>query len=116
MTMLTTTIPRLARIARHADPNSIVIRYEDLVRDPVKTRLALSDFLDLDLLTHAAADAIPDSHRTTRDPAASIGRWRNDLAPEQVEACEAAFGFFMREFDYEQGDRAARPGNTKRAN
>ena len=116
MTMLTTTIPRLARIARHPDPDSIVIRYEDLVRDPVKTRLALSDFLDLDLLTRAEADAIPDSHRTSSDPAASIGRWRNDLAPEQVEACEAAFGFFMREFDYEAGDRPAPSGSPRRVN
>lgn len=101
--MLGATIPRLARIARHGGPDTIVIRYEDLVRDPVNTRQALSEFLDLDLqiVQNTDGDPIPDSHRTSRDPAASIGRWRNDLTPDQVEACELAFGPYMREFDYE---------------
>jgi acyl carrier protein len=110
MTILTTTIPRLARIARHAGPDSVVIRYEDLVRDPVNTRLRLSDFLDLDLRWRADADAIPDSHRTSPDPAASIGRWRQDLTKQQVDACEAAFGLYMREFDYSP----ARSGKSRR--
>ena len=110
MTILTTTIPRLARIARHAGPDSVVIRYEDLVRDPVNARLRLSDFLDLDLTWRAEADAIPDSHRTSPDPAASIGRWRHDLTKQQVDACEAAFGLYMREFDY----RPARSGKSRR--
>jgi acyl carrier protein len=114
MIMLATTIPRLARIARHAGPDTIVIRYEDLVRDPMTTRQSLSEFLDLDLRVSQIAgdDPNPDSHRTSRDPAASIGRWRNDLTPDQVEACEAAFGPYMREFDYEAsiGEPSIGPG------
>ena len=93
LTMLASTVSRLARIARHAGPDTIVIRYEDLVREPVPTRQALSRFLDLDLLSQpeTEAEAIPASHRTSSDPAASIGRWRNDLARHQIEACEVAF-------------------------
>jgi acyl carrier protein len=108
MGMLTTTIPRLARIARHAGPDTIVVRYEDLILDPIATRRALSAFLDLDLLDHslAAAEAVPDSHRTSRDPAASIGRWRSDLTPEQIDACETAFEPYMRHFDYAPGGQA----------
>jgi len=110
LTMLATTVPRLARLARGAGPDSLVIRYEDLVREPVPTRKALSRFLDLDLLSHtaAAATAIPDSHRTSRDPAASIGRWREDLTADQVEACETAFRPFMVDFDYELSSGAGR--------
>lgn len=121
MGMLTTTIPRLARIARHAGSDTIVVRYEDLVRDALATRRALSDFLDLDLLDHAltAAKAVPDSHRTSRDPGASIGRWREDLTAEQVDACEAAFEPYMRHFDYEPSGgarfvpRASKPAEAR---
>jgi len=103
MAMLATTIPRLARIARNAKSDTTVIRYEDLVREPVATRRVLSDFLNLDLLSRcdAGIGSIPDSHRTSRDPAASVGRWRNDLLPEQIAACEVTFGPYMREFGYE---------------
>ncbi|MGA3000734.1 MAG: sulfotransferase [Acetobacteraceae bacterium] len=115
LTMLASTVSRLARIARHADPDTIVIRYEDLVREPVSTRQALSRFLDLDLLNQpeAAAEPIPDSHRTSSDPAASIGRWRNDLTPQQVEACEVAFGALLRDFDYELSAPAGRRDRRK---
>jgi acyl carrier protein len=114
MAMLSTTIPRLARIARRAGPDTIVIRYEDLVRDPVVTRRSLSDFLELDLSRQDMDDtgAIPDSHRTSRDPATSVGRWRNDLSAEQVADCEVAFGPYMRDFGYEF-DR--KPGGAARS-
>jgi hypothetical protein len=122
LTMLTSTISRLAEIARRAGPDTVVIRYEDLVRDAVVTRQALSRFLDLDLLSgsDAVSEAIPDSHRTSRDPAASVGRWRSDLNAHQVEACEVTFGSYMRDFDYElsvlpgrrgQQDRRKAPGS-----
>ena len=115
LTMLASTVSRLARIARHAGPDTIVIRYEDLVREPVPTRQALSRFLDLDLLSQPEAEAepIPDSHRTSRDPAASIGRWRNDLTPHQVEACEVAFGGVLRDFDYEPSAPTGRRKSPK---
>jgi hypothetical protein len=104
MTMLTTTIPQLTRVARRGGKDTIVVRYEDLVRDRAGSRLALSNFLKLDLLspTLGKADTVPDSHRTSADPAASIGRWRNDLTAEQIEACEVSFEFYMREFGYER--------------
>jgi hypothetical protein len=110
MGMLTTTIPRLARLARHAGPDTIVVRYEDLVREPVATRRALSDFLDLDLLEHslASAEVVPASHRTSSDPESSIGRWRNELTAEQIDACEAAFAPYMRHFDYEPSGQTRR--------
>jgi hypothetical protein len=114
--MLASTVPRLTQIARHAGPDTIVIRYEDLVREPVPTRQALSRFLDVDLLSHpeAEAEVVPDSHRTSSDPAASIGRWRNDLTPQQVEACELAFGALLHDFDYELSTSAGQRVRRKR--
>src|SRR5580658_926824 len=55
MAMLMTTLPRLARLVRQAGPDTIVIRYEELVSDPSGSRRVLSDFLDLDLLNLSTA-------------------------------------------------------------
>ena len=101
MELLTEQLPRLLRLARRDGRNTIIIRYEDLVRDAVNTRRALSEFLDLDLTLAVEPEVIPDSHRTSSDPAASIGRWREELSSDQADACRAAFGSFMREFGYE---------------
>ncbi len=98
---LRVTFPRLVQIAREAGPDTIVVRYEDLIRDPLVTRRAMSDFAGLNFALTPAADAITSSHRTSTDAASSIGRWRQDLSPEQIEACETAFGPAMRAFDYE---------------
>lgn len=113
--MLASTVSRLANLARHAGPDTIVIRYEDLVREPVPTRQALSRFLDLDLLSRPETEAapIPDSHRTSSNPAASIGRWRNDLAPRQVEACEVMFATLLHDFGYQVSATTSRSVRRK---
>jgi hypothetical protein len=107
--MLCTTFPRLVQVAHHAGPDTIVVRYEDLIRDPVAIRRAMSDFLGIDLLEVTATDGdnSPGAHRTSQNADASIGRWRRDLTPEQIDACERAFGPGMREFDYETADAEA---------
>ena len=104
MSMLRTTFPRLAKLAREAGPDTIVVRYEDLIRDPIRVRCAISDFLAVDLSVAPAAETIISSHRTSESPEASIGRWRGELSRQQIDACETAFGSIMREFDYEASD------------
>ena len=47
-----------------------------------------------------ARGAETEWHRTTADPAASIGRWRHDLAPEARRACEEALAPELRAFGY----------------
>lgn len=93
----------MIRAARQAGPDTIVVRYEDLVQQPVTIRRALSGFLGVDLLDGAAGgdDTVLSSHRTSQSAAASIGRWREDLTPEQIRDCDLAFGPSMRAFDYE---------------
>jgi len=79
-----------------------VIRYEDLIREPVRTHGLISEFLGLDLLStsETSNDAIPASHRTSESPGVSIGRWRRELTPEQIRACNGEFSLFMQAFEY----------------
>jgi hypothetical protein len=95
-------------------PGSLV-RYEDLVRDPAATLSPLLAYLGLDAAPEtvarliAAADA-PElrGHGTAGSPAASIGRWRNDLPPALRLAVEERFGGLLQEFGYEAEGVSAR--------
>ncbi len=89
------------------EPGSLV-RYEDLVRDPAPTLRSLLTFLGLEaapetLACLVAAAEAPElrGHGTSGSPAASIGRWRNDLSPELCSAVEETFGDLLREFGFE---------------
>src|SRR4051794_1410386 len=90
-------------------PGSLV-RYEDLVGEPAATLAPLLATLGLQAtpatiasLIAAAAPETPElrGHGTAGSPAASIGRWRHDLAPELLAAVEATFGELLQEFGYE---------------
>ena len=41
-----------------------------------------------------------EGHRTIRDAADTVGRWRSDLTPEVQEACAQALGPALRQFGY----------------
>jgi hypothetical protein len=88
-----------------------LVRYEDLVLDPERALV--------DLLTHVGVDASPDTvrdmldrlsedmpelreHPTSDSAQSSVGRWRNDLDQELVQACERAFGPALELFGYER--------------
>jgi hypothetical protein len=91
------------------EPGTLV-RYEDLVREPVATLTPLLATLGLDAssstVTQLVAAAAHDSlalhgHGTTATPESSIGRWRHDLPADlQVVAVEL-FGALLSEFGYE---------------
>jgi hypothetical protein len=102
MALLRSMIPQLLQITREGRPDTLVIRYEDLIREPIRTSGRISAFLGLDLLSPPATwnAAIPASHRTSESPSASIGRWRRELSAEQIKTCNSEFSVFMREFDY----------------
>jgi hypothetical protein len=86
-----------------------LLRYEDLMLEPERTLVALLAYLGLDATPEAAAAmrehalapvAAMEHHRTTPDPAASIGRWRRDLPPDVLAACEQAMGEELALFGY----------------
>ncbi|HET7416408.1 MAG TPA: sulfotransferase [Solirubrobacterales bacterium] len=83
------------------------VRYEDLVTDPEAAFSAIADYLGLDATAAEAMVAATtetsaklDRHKTSADPAASIGRWRQDLDPEIAAACEEAFAAPLEAFGY----------------
>jgi hypothetical protein len=87
-----------------------LVRYEDLVLEPEPVLTELFGQLGLDadpalvqetVKRAGESSASMDHHRTTSDPAASIGRWREDL-PESIAAvCNEELGPLLAEFGYE---------------
>lgn len=105
MAALRGVVAMLAEIHAENAPDTLVLRYEDLVQDPSNTRRAIGGFLGLDL----TAPELP-SLATGETP--SERRWRQLLAPEQAGACEAEFASFMESFDYRPEPLPVRPVQT----
>jgi hypothetical protein len=89
--------------------NSILVRYEDLVRSPRECLGGILAYLDLDAAPSmidamiARVDAIPalEAHRTANDGDSSIGRWRTDLDAGLQSVCLESFGGVLADFGYE---------------
>jgi hypothetical protein len=100
----------LAKRLRGGATRPRLVRYEDLVEDPEPALAGLFEHLGLDcdpeivsetVRQTEASTASMDHHRTISDPAASIGRWRNDLPEEIAEVCNEELGPWLAEFGYE---------------
>ncbi|MGC6487585.1 MAG: sulfotransferase family protein [Planctomycetota bacterium] len=82
-----------------------VLRYEEMVAAPADHLDAVLAFLDLP--SHPAVDARAERpkkyarHGTSATVAESVGRWRDELTPEDVAAIEATAGPVMEQFGYE---------------
>jgi len=98
---------------RRRGDRAIVVRYEDLVRDPHALLGQTLEFLELDAsddtlrrMSAAVARAellIPELsfHRTTAEATASIGRWKRDLSQALRTLCEETLAEFLETFGYE---------------
>jgi hypothetical protein len=105
LAMLRATTAQIVSICRSAASDILVVRYEDLLLDPVNSRKKITEFVGLDSPlgpTEAAAE-IFTKHGTSLDPASSIGRWRRDLPPDLIAASGTAFDPYIRDFGYELG-------------
>jgi hypothetical protein len=88
-----------------------LVRYEDLLTKPQDVLRETFDYVGIDssataveqvLREASERDAALSFHMTSRDPAASIGRWQRDL-PEDVKAlCSEEFGPALAEFGYSE--------------
>lgn len=94
---------------RQRGPRLRLLRYEDLVLEPEATLATLCEGLGLDASPSTIAavlelatrhDGALAGHRTSRDPRASIGRWRTEMSPELVSACRSAFAEPLEAFGY----------------
>jgi hypothetical protein len=81
---------------RERHPDWVFLRHEDASLDPVGTFERLYERLALQLTPEARAEIVRASapenpaelatpHAVSLDSAASLGRWRGDLTPEEVE-------------------------------
>jgi hypothetical protein len=68
------------------------LRYEEVAADPLAVARTIAERLETD--PGRLAKALEAVH------ARSIGRWRNDLTPEQVEDVEREAGALLGELGY----------------
>src|SRR5438067_875588 len=109
--MLGETLPQLEAIHDAVTPDTFFLRYEDLIEHPAAARSALYRFIGIDPGGGDFIDADTDlfrAHGTSRDPAASIGRWRTDLSNDEIAACDKSFASFMERFGYPSPQRPPR--------
>jgi len=84
-----------------AGPDTLLVRYEDLVLDPTETLGRICSFLGLE---HGPAERRDDEaatfrkHGTSGSPQESIGRWRQELTAEEIAACDTTFGPLLSVF------------------
>jgi len=83
---------RYVTAARAADERVLELRYEQLVGDREAAAAILADHLGLDAPTLARA--------LERAHAGSVGRWRRELTPEQLQDVEREAGPLLRELGY----------------
>jgi hypothetical protein len=102
---------RLSERLRGEESRALLVRYEDLVLDPEPALAALFEQLGLASDPALVAETVRraeestaamDHHRTSSDPAASIGRWREDLPADVAEVCNQELGPLLVEFGYEE--------------
>ena len=103
------TIRNLSRSWTKRQDRAILIRYEDLIMEPLPTLRGVFDYLELDsydetitaILDRASAEN-PEmkQHLTSSDVSTSLGRWRSSLSPELQTAANAAFGDVLHQFGY----------------
>lgn len=81
--------------------SSLLVRYEDLVLEPVPTLIRLFEYLEVDCSPETAAGVleralrsgpkVQSRHQTSDSPEQSVGRWRRDISPELWERVNEAF-------------------------
>lgn len=103
---------RLVRSWQRRRESALLVRYEALVTAPAETLREILGHLGLACTPDVVAAVMEsagattpelDAHRTTANPAASIGRWRTDLAkvhPDLPERSAELFSPLLAELGY----------------
>jgi hypothetical protein len=89
------------------DRDVFVMKYEDLVKKPVKTIIEALEYVGIahdpgiveQILQRSLEYNRPD-HRTSSSANNSIGRWKKDLPRSLRKSCEEAFGEALEKFGY----------------
>jgi hypothetical protein len=97
---------RYVTAARHESQRVLEIRYEDLALDPTSVAARIAEHLD--------APLEPVERSLARAHAESLGRFRDDLTPEQLEDVELEAGPLLRSLGYAVFEPSAEPVRPKR--
>jgi hypothetical protein len=101
----------LVQQLREREERELLVRYEDLVRDPADELRRILAYLELDtslsdrqrIVEQALADsANSQRHRTTSSAALSIGRWRRDLDETLHALCASTFSDLIPALGYSE--------------
>ena len=102
-------IKRMVNALQERRKTAFVLKYEDVILQPEKVLTELFKYLGVetsetmvqDIIRSASeVNASMDAHKTTKNPADSIGRWRNDMSVELQELCAQEMGPLLKEFGY----------------
>ena len=95
---------KLRQMHQEALPDTIFVKYEDIVLSNAAELRRLSDFLGFDIYaddTSLEQESRFVEHATSGSPAASVGRWREQMSTEEIKAFEESATEFFRLFGYE---------------
>lgn len=94
-----------ASYTENADEHKCIVRYEDLMQEPEPVLAGIVDFLGLEAqpgnLKSAVAFARKASssrHRTSANPAASVGRWKVELSEDMQAHAAKCFARYCKTF------------------
>jgi hypothetical protein len=109
----------LHRSWRSRSERAHLVRYEDLVLQPVETFTAILEYLEVDASPETVREVLEkgseqvlrlpgasfevtevQAHRTVSDPRATIGRWRHESDDHFGELSDEVFGEALVEFGY----------------
>jgi Sulfotransferase family len=105
------SVAGLAAGWRERGDGALLVRYEELVADPVATLARVLDHLELESSASEVAELVDRAqaltdrtallHRTVQQATASTGRWQSDLPPELQELAAELFAGHLQELGYQ---------------
>jgi len=91
----------LLRHWQRRSARSLLVRYEDLVLEPLPTLTGLFDYLGVDSTAETATTVLERAqgtksdqqrnHQTSSSPERSVGRWKRDISPDLWDRMNEAF-------------------------
>lgn len=85
-------------------PNHMLVRYEDMVKDPLGVSRQVLDYLGLELqvdqIAKMATNRDFSKHATSATPQASMGRWQKELTASEVQTIESICHELMAKQSY----------------
>jgi len=107
---LKSNISRIIQDWQMRSDQALLVRYEDLILEPSDVLRTILRYLDLDhepvivermLKAASRGSRDLDGHRTVAEATDSIGRWKRDLPPHLLAACQDMFGDLLSKLGYE---------------